>query len=140
MEMSETKMLKKKLNQERRAATRQLSRDASAVQHLQVQKDTKFRAAHRTERKRVSLMMEEEKNMLKKLGTEVSGGMDTSLGSYSKTKDRKKANPRMGGNQTAGSEPKGNRKEKGASAVTNGSSVGEGGAASKKSSKKKRKD
>merc|ERR1712203_1276417 len=105
-----------------------------------VHKEEKIRGARKVERKRAKLIMEEEKNMLKKLGTEVSGGMDTSLGSYSKTKDRKKANPRMGGNQTAGSEPKGKRKETGASAATNGSSVGEGGAVSKKSSKRKRKD
>lgn len=38
MEMSETKQLQRKLNQERRAAARQLARDASVVQQLEHQK------------------------------------------------------------------------------------------------------
>merc|ERR1712060_17777 len=79
------------------------SRDATAVQQLQAHKEEKIRVARKVERKRVKLIMEEEKNMLKKLGTEVAGTMDTSLGSYSSTKERKKANPRMGGNAVEGS-------------------------------------
>merc|ERR1712151_1425536 len=115
MEVSETKQLKRKLTKERRAATRQLSRDATALQQLEMRKDAKVRVARKVERKRVSKIMEDEKSMLKKMGTEVSGGMDTSLGSYSSTKARKKANPRMGGNAVEGAAkpPKGARDSKG---------------------------
>merc|ERR1712087_442191 len=94
------------------AATRQLSRDATALQQLETRKDAKVRVARKVERKRVSKIMEDEKNMLKKMGTEVSGGMDTSLGSYSSTKARKKANPRMGGNAVEGGQKAPKSREK----------------------------
>merc|ERR1712232_639137 len=99
--MGETKRLKRKLNEERRAATRQLSRDASVVQQLKAADESKRRVARASEKKRVSRLMEVEKTELAKLKTESGGGMDTSLGSYSSTKARKKANPRVGGNAAA---------------------------------------
>lgn len=99
-EVSETTRLKKQLHQERRAAARQLARDASVVQQLQMKKETKRRAARTSERARVRSIMDGERAMLAKLKTESGGGMDTSLGSYSKEKDRKKANKRVGGNAT----------------------------------------
>eukprot|EP00913_Durusdinium_trenchii_P021136 g19860.t1 len=101
MEASETKLLQRKLNQERRAAARQLARDAAAVQQLQHQKDEVRRKAGQKERKRVRQIMEVEKQELKKMATEYDKSMNTTFGSFSKTKERKKANRRMAGNATA---------------------------------------
>lgn len=131
MEMGETKRLKRSLNQERRAATRQLSRDASALQQLQNRKELKVRAVRKTEQTRVRSIMDAEKQMLRKMQTEVGGDMDTSLQSYSSTKERKKANPRMAGNAVVGqvAEAKGSKRvEKGGKAEAGTSKVGKGGA------------
>ena len=101
MEASETKLLQRKLNQERRAAARQLARDAAAVQQLQHQKEEVRRQAGQKEKKRVRQIMEVEKQELKKMATEFDKSMNTMFGSFSKTKERKKANRRMAGNATA---------------------------------------
>eukprot|EP00434_Breviolum_minutum_P011972 symbB.v1.2.010556.t1/scaffold694.1/size172116/19 len=101
MEASETKQLQRKLNQERRAAARQLSRDAAVVQQLQHQKQETRRQAGVKEKKRVRQIMENEKQELKKMATEFDKSMNTTFGSFSKTKERKKANRRMAGNATA---------------------------------------
>jgi len=101
MELTETKQLKRRLTKERRAAMRQLSRDATVLQQLQSRKDSELRVARKHERKRVSSLMAEEADMLKKLGTENTTSMDTSLRRYSAGKEKKQANPRMGGNTTA---------------------------------------
>ena len=101
MEASETKQLQRKLNQERRAAARQLSRDAAVVQQLQHQKQEMRRQAGVKEKKRVRQIMENEKQELKKMATEFDKSMNTTFGSFSKTKERKKANRRMAGNATA---------------------------------------
>eukprot|EP00931_Biecheleriopsis_adriatica_P049410 TRINITY_DN28584_c0_g1_i1.p1 TRINITY_DN28584_c0_g1~~TRINITY_DN28584_c0_g1_i1.p1 ORF type:complete len:821 (+),score=288.13 TRINITY_DN28584_c0_g1_i1:51-2513(+) len=106
MELSETKQLERRLNKERRAAARQLSRDASVLQQLQSRKDDVRRRAQGQERKRVRQIMEVERSELKKMASEFDKSMDTSFGSYSKTKERKKANRRMAGNATADN-PKG---------------------------------
>lgn len=100
MELTETQQLKRKLNDERRAASRQLKRDAAALQSLAAHKESVRRAAKLTERKRVSRIMEVEKSEIKQMMTE-GGGMDTSLQAYSKKKAEKKENKRMGGNATA---------------------------------------
>lgn len=110
MELTETQQLKKKLNEERRAATRQLRRDASTLQQLQSHKDAKRRTAQAGERARVRKIMANEKQELKLMMTENAGGMDTSLQAYSKTKARKKENRRMAGNATA-ENPKGPSKK-----------------------------
>jgi len=99
-ELTETKRLKRLMNEERRAAKRQLQRDSVAVQQIKAKKETKRRVAQGTERVRVRSIMEGEKQMLSKLRTESGGGMDTSLGSYSKNKEKKKENRRLGGNAT----------------------------------------
>lgn len=65
MEASETKQLQRQLNQERRAAARQLARDALVVQQLQHQKGELRRKAGQKEKKRVRQMMEVEKQELK---------------------------------------------------------------------------
>jgi len=105
-ELSETKQLERRLNKERRAAARQLQRSAAVVQQLQGRKDGMRRVVQGKERARVRRIMEVEKQELKQLGTEFDGSMDTSFGSYSKTKERKKDNKRMAGNATADN-PKG---------------------------------
>jgi len=101
MELTDTQRLKKKLNEERRAAARQLRRDAATMQQLQGHKDAKRRTAQAGERSRVRKIMDNEKQELKLLATENAGGMDTSLQAYSKTKQRKRENKRMGGNSMA---------------------------------------
>ncbi|CAE7758442.1 NOP14 [Symbiodinium necroappetens] len=101
MEASATKQLQRKLNQERRAAARQLARDAAVVQQLQSQKQDQRRKAGQQERKRVRQLMDVEKQELKQMATEFDKSMNTMFGSYSRTKERKKANRRMGGNATA---------------------------------------
>ncbi|CAJ1337915.1 unnamed protein product [Effrenium voratum] len=101
MEASETKQLHRKLNQERRAAARQLSRDSAVVQQLQNQKAEVRRKTSLQEKKRVRQLMDTEKQELKKMATEFDKTMNTTFGSYSKTKERKKANRRMAGNATA---------------------------------------
>eukprot|EP00928_Gymnodinium_smaydae_P093087 TRINITY_DN770_c0_g8_i1.p1 TRINITY_DN770_c0_g8~~TRINITY_DN770_c0_g8_i1.p1 ORF type:complete len:826 (-),score=245.29 TRINITY_DN770_c0_g8_i1:115-2592(-) len=110
-ELTETKRLKRELNQERRAANRQLSRDAAALQQIAAGKDSKRQQARSAERARVRGLMEGEKQMLAQLKTESGGGMDTSLGSYSKTKQRKKENQRVGGNATDASKRMGTPKD-----------------------------
>merc|ERR1711985_177425 len=107
--MGETKRLKKRLNEERRAASRNLARDASVLQQLQAKKETSRRVARTTERARVASIMDAEKSMLAKLKTESGGGMDTSLNAYSLSKAAKKANRKMAGN--AGSERMGTPKD-----------------------------
>lgn len=101
MDVSETKQLQRRLNHERRQAARQLARDAAVVQQLQHQKGEVKRKARQNERKRVRQMMETEKQELKKMATEYDKSMNTTFGSFSKTKERKKANRRMAGNATA---------------------------------------
>merc|ERR1712137_736467 len=100
MELSETKRLRKRLNEERRAASRQLARDQAVLQQVAAKKETGRRVARANERSRVHLIMEQEKSMLAKLKTESGGGMDTSLVAYSATKARKKEQKRLGGNAT----------------------------------------
>lgn len=100
-EKSETQLLKAKLSSARRVAGRQLRRDASMLQQLESHKETARRAARATERTRVRKIMEVEAQELKKMKTETDHSMDTSLHKFSKTKDRKKTNPRMAGNMTA---------------------------------------
>eukprot|EP00927_Polykrikos_kofoidii_P007155 TRINITY_DN12908_c0_g1_i1.p1 TRINITY_DN12908_c0_g1~~TRINITY_DN12908_c0_g1_i1.p1 ORF type:complete len:867 (+),score=182.09 TRINITY_DN12908_c0_g1_i1:64-2664(+) len=100
MELSETKRLRRKLNDERRAAARQLARDAAVVQRFQAKDDDHRRKSRLAERARVRAMMDDERDMLAQLKTESGGGMDTSLGSYSAKKAEKKANRRLGGNAT----------------------------------------
>ena len=97
MEASATKQLQRKLNQERRAAARQLARDATVVQQLQSRKQEQRRVAGQQERKRVRQLMEVEKQELKQMATEFDKSMNTMFGSYSKTKERKKANRREQG-------------------------------------------
>ena len=92
MEASATKQLQRKLNQERRAAARQLARDAAVVQQLQSHKQEQRRKAGQQERKRVRQLMEVEKQELKQMATEFDKSMNTMFGSYSKTKERKKTN------------------------------------------------
>lgn len=106
MELSETQMLKRQLNDERRAANRQLRRDSSTLQTMAAQKDSLRRSARGNEKKRVEKMMDAEKSMLKQMMTE-GGGMDTSIQSYSKNKQKKKLNQRMAGNMTAKDGPGG---------------------------------
>jgi len=102
MEMTESKVLKKKLNKERRKSSRQLARDAATLQMLASQKDKQLRAKRSTEKRRVTRIMQEETQMLKQLATETGGGhMDTSIKRYSAKKETKAANRRLGGNQTA---------------------------------------
>eukprot|EP00929_Paragymnodinium_shiwhaense_P119130 TRINITY_DN91002_c0_g1_i1.p1 TRINITY_DN91002_c0_g1~~TRINITY_DN91002_c0_g1_i1.p1 ORF type:complete len:868 (-),score=330.39 TRINITY_DN91002_c0_g1_i1:165-2768(-) len=101
MELSETKRLKKRLNEERRAASRQLARDQAVVQQLAAKKETGRRVARASERTRVHTLMDQEKSMLAKLRTESGGGMDTSLVAYSASKEARKERKRLGGNATA---------------------------------------
>eukprot|EP00971_Amphidinium_carterae_P020759 409338-Amphidinium_carterae.1 len=61
-EQSETKQLRHKLNEERRAAGRQFRRDAMALQQLHSRKDTLRRVAREGERARVRTIMEKEKD------------------------------------------------------------------------------
>lgn len=80
MEASETKQLQRKLNQERRAAARQLARDAAVVQQLQHQKGELRRKAGQKEKKRVRQMMEVEKQERAVESMEVELGCFTSNG------------------------------------------------------------
>jgi len=100
MEMSETKLLQRRLNKERRAAARQLNRDATVLQQLQSGKDTERRVKRLHQKRRVEVIMDQEKTMIKQIATENTGFMDTSLRRYSAGKARKKENRRMGGNAT----------------------------------------
>jgi len=103
-ELTETKQLQRIVTKERRAASRQLSRDAAVLQQMALKKDTTRRVARNNERQRVRRIMEVEKQELKKLKTESGGGMDTSLQRYSSKKEQKRLNPRMAGNATVARE------------------------------------
>eukprot|EP00930_Biecheleria_cincta_P049401 TRINITY_DN34611_c0_g1_i1.p1 TRINITY_DN34611_c0_g1~~TRINITY_DN34611_c0_g1_i1.p1 ORF type:complete len:806 (+),score=195.64 TRINITY_DN34611_c0_g1_i1:86-2503(+) len=138
MDASESKQLERKLNKERRAAARQLSRDAAVVQRIQNRKDDIRRAAQGKERKRVRRIMEVEKHELKQMATEFDKSMDTSFGSYSKNKERKKQNRRMAGNATA-ENPKhqpDRKSDKGSAPSANAEKPG-GGKKKKKAGRKK---
>merc|ERR1740121_344975 len=100
-DLTETQLLKRKLTQERRSSTRQLSRDAAVVQQLGFRKDQARSSMRTSERKRVRTMMEVEKQELRKMQTEQTHEMDTSLKRYSAGKERKRENKRLGGNATA---------------------------------------
>merc|ERR1712008_28630 len=135
---SETKLLQRRLNKERRAAARQLTRDATVLQQLQSGKDTDRRVKRVRARKRVEVMMDQERTMIKQIATENTGLMDTSLRSYSAGKAKKKENHRMGGNATVE-----NRSEKDAGPKqatgkrTSNASPEQGGVAGGRSKKKK---
>merc|ERR1712192_3038 len=113
MELTETQLLKRKLNDERRAANRQLRRDSSTMQTLTSKKDTARRVARNAEKQRVWSMMDAEKQMIKQMMTESGGGMDTSLQRYSQTKERKRQNKRMAGNAVADVGSKGSKSSPG---------------------------
>jgi len=90
--------LRRKLNEERRAAGRHLRRDQQFLQVHQTHVIEKSQRAQQNERKRVRRIMDEEDKDIKKLAMQHSG-MDTSLRPSSRKK-RRKENPRLGGNKT----------------------------------------
>lgn len=137
MEASESKQLERRLNKERRSAARQLSRDAAVVQRIQNRKDDIRRATQGKEKKRVRRIMEVEKQELKQMATEFDKSMDTSFGSYSKTKQRKKENRRMAGNATAENpkRPPERKSDKGSASGANAEKSG-GGKKKKEGQKK----
>merc|ERR1719421_1775681 len=110
-EKLKVKKMKKQLNEERRSAARQLRRDANFMQSVKAKEVLKEKREKEAEKKRVWGLMDQHQADYKKMLTE-NETMDTSLVTYSKTKARKKANPRSCGNDPA--RPRGG-KERGAS-------------------------
>merc|ERR1711865_1296553 len=74
MDMTETQLLKKQLNEERRTANRQLRRDSATLQVMGANKDSKRRVARGEERQRVWKLMDVEKQEIRKMMTENQGG------------------------------------------------------------------
>jgi len=140
-DLSEEKQLKRRLNKERRAASRQLFQDALALQQLKGVKDASRRGAQRAAKTRVQSLMSTEKAELAKLKTESGGGMDTSLKRYAAGKERKKNNQRLGGNVTADTRKPGKRSAANAfdAAAAGGGGKQGPGAGSSKAGKSKRK-
>jgi len=95
--------LRRQLNNERRAAARNLRRDQGFLQLHKTKTDTAKKINEATEKKRIRRIMDVEDRDIKKLKSEFAG-MDTSLGSYSKNKDKKKANKRLAGGKTNATE------------------------------------
>ncbi|KAF4718079.1 hypothetical protein FOZ63_004057 [Perkinsus olseni] len=99
--LHETQKMKRQYKQERRGAKRQLAKDASFLRHVRANDLYAKEAAIQHDKKRIRAALDESTNNYKVMRTE-NARMDTKLhGSYSKNKAKKKANPRMAGNQMA---------------------------------------
>lgn len=109
-ELSETKQLARRLTKERRAASRQLARDALVLQQMHSEQERQVRTKRTVERARVRKIMDVEAHELKKMATETSVIMDTSVKRYSAKKEAKRLNQRVGGNATAETAAKPNAK------------------------------
>lgn len=112
MEASETKQLQRRLTKERRSAARKLTRDAVVLQQLQAHKETKIRVKRTAEIKRSRVIMDQERDMLKKMATETDKSMDTSVRKYSRKKQEGLLQKRVGGNETAENKKEAKVKEK----------------------------
>ncbi|EER11103.1 nop14, putative [Perkinsus marinus ATCC 50983] len=97
----ETQKMKRQYKQERRGAKRQLTKDASFLRHVRANDMQAKETAIQHDKKRIRAALDESTNNYKVMRTE-NARMDTKLhGSYRKNKAKKKANPRMAGNQMA---------------------------------------